>query len=134
MAFSPVAHAGAHGRVALDDLRVERKGAADRDRRRAAAVLVGGRVEERDTEQRSYRLRVSSARGKTVWDSGTVRSRESSDVAYDGPQLAAATRYDWRLDVVTNHGSATAGRPSGPACTTDADWAGSAWIGNARTP
>ena len=132
MAFAPAAHANGHGRVSLDDLKVERKAqplGIDVEHPRFSWV-VGSK--ERDTEQRSYRVKVST-RGKTVWDSGTVRSRESSDVAYDGPALAAATRYDWRVEVVTNRGSADASSTFRTGLNADADWAGSAWIGNART-
>ena len=53
-----------------------------------------------------------------MWDSGIVRSRESSDVAYDGPALAAATRYDWRVEVVDQpRVGRRPPRRSGPACT-----------------
>ena len=62
-----------------------------------------------------------------------MRSRESSDVAYGGPKLAPATRYDWRLDVVTNRGSAKEESTFRTGLNADADWAGSAWIGNARS-
>ncbi len=129
-AFAPAAHA--HGRVSLDDLKVERKAqplGIDVQHPRFSWVVAS---KERDTVQRSYRLKLST-RGKTVWDSGTVRSQESSDVAYDGPALAAATRYDWRVEVATNDGSADASSTFRTGLTADADWAGSAWIGNART-
>src|ERR1700754_1382951 len=85
LAFAPAAQA--HERVSLDYLEIERKAqpiGIDVAYPRFSWVVSS---RERDTEQRSYRLRLTS-RGKAVWDSGTVRSRESSDVAYDGPALS----------------------------------------------
>src|SRR5262245_20819042 len=88
LGFAPAAHAP--GRVSLDDLKVERKAqplGIDVDHPRFSWVIDS---RERDTQQRSYRVRLS-ARGKLVWDSGVVHSADSSEVAYDGPPLAAAT-------------------------------------------
>src|SRR4051794_14156444 len=85
LGFAPAAQA--HGRVSLDDLKVERKAqpiGVDAAHPRFSWVIAS---RERDVVQRSYRLRVST-NGRTVWDSGKVRSRESSDVAYDGPALS----------------------------------------------
>ncbi|MBB4908535.1 family 78 glycoside hydrolase catalytic domain [Actinophytocola algeriensis] len=89
----------------------------------------------RGVEQRSYRLRVSSAGGgRPVWDSGVVRSRESANVEYRGPALAAATDYTWHVDVVTTHGEAAADATFRTGLPAQRDWAGSTWIGNERVP
>ncbi|MDA0164054.1 family 78 glycoside hydrolase catalytic domain [Solirubrobacter ginsenosidimutans] len=131
--LSSAASARADERVGVDDLRVERKVepvGIDLDRPRFSWV---NESRERDVEQRAYRLRVSTA-GKTVWDSGLVRTRESVDVEYTGPRLAAATRYEWRVDVQTNRGDGSAQSRFRTGLYAEADWAGSAWIGNARRP
>ena len=114
---APASAAASHGRVGLDDLRVERKVepvGIDLQRPRFSWVVES---RERGTEQRSYRLRVTKA-GRDVWDSGTVRSDASSDVEYRGPALESATRYDWRVDVTTNDGDGDrATRASARGCT-----------------
>ena len=62
----PASAAASNGRVALDDLRVERKAepvGIDVQRPRFSWVVAS---KERDTEQRSYRLQLSSARQDRV--------------------------------------------------------------------
>ena len=89
---------------------------------------------ERGVFQTGYRLVVRDPRGRTVWDSGRVRSRESQNIAFQGPPLAPATRYEWRVTVWDHHGrSASAASwfetglmdpsPEGPA------WRDAQWIG-----
>lgn len=94
--------------------------------------LVGSAA--RGVEQLSYRLRVTAEPGRTVWDSGVVRSRESANVVYGGPPLRAATDYRWQVDVVTTHGNADARSAFRTGLPTEQDWAGSTWIGNERLP
>ena len=128
----PASAAASNGRVGLEDLRVERKTepvGIDVQRPRFSWVVES---RERGTEQRSYRLRVTQA-GREVWDSGTVRSDASSDVEYRGPALESATRYDWRVDVKTNAGDASERSSFRTGLSAAADWAGSTWIGNARS-
>jgi alpha-L-rhamnosidase len=93
----------------------------------------------RGVEQRSYRLRLATSEtaldsGDLVWDSGVVESPESANVEYTGPALRSATDYAWRIDVVTTHGSSTATSRFRTGLYDEQDWAGSEWIGNARTP
>lgn len=125
------APAGAHNRLDLDDLRVERKVepvGIDVERPRFSWVIES---RARDVEQKAYRVRLSKDH-RTVWDSGLVRSDASTDVEYTGPQLSAATRYEWRVDVLTNRGVASEDSSFRTGLYTAADWAGSAWIGNER--
>ena len=68
----------------------------------------------RSTVQRSYHIKVSTD-GKAVgsvkslvWDSGTVKSGESAQVAYTGPALQPKTRYYWQVQVTDNHGNSSA--------------------------
>ncbi|WP_370614355.1 family 78 glycoside hydrolase catalytic domain [Mumia qirimensis] len=96
------------------------------------------RTDRRDVTQTSYRLRLATSEkaltnSKAFWDSGVVRSAESANVAYDGPPLDAATQYHWRVDVVTSAGRANASSEFRTGLLDEDDWAGSAWIGNART-
>ncbi|BCJ49643.1 hydrolase [Actinoplanes sp. NBRC 14428] len=92
----------------------------------------------RGVEQTSWRVRVATSRsrlaaGRLVWDSGRTLSARSFDVAYGGPALAAATDYFWRVDIGTTKGPASAVSHFRTGLYDAGDWAGSAWIGNART-
>jgi alpha-L-rhamnosidase len=65
----------------------------------------------RGVSQSQYEIRVAhdenglaSGRG-LVWDSGTVHSAQSFDVAYAGPALASQTRYYWQVRVRDNNGN-----------------------------
>jgi alpha-L-rhamnosidase len=54
--------------------------------------------------QTAYRIEVATKpsllSGKPdVWDSGRIPSDKSFGVAYGGPQLAASTRYYWRVQL-----------------------------------
>ncbi|MGH2947911.1 MAG: family 78 glycoside hydrolase catalytic domain [Solirubrobacteraceae bacterium] len=57
----------------------------------------------RGQAQTAYRLQVATSRElllaarPDVWDSGTVESSRSVNVAYGGPALESATRYWWRV-------------------------------------
>ncbi|MDA0183817.1 family 78 glycoside hydrolase catalytic domain [Solirubrobacter phytolaccae] len=125
------APASAHNRVGLDDLEVERKAkpvGIDVERPRFSWVIES---DARDVEQKAYRVRLTSGH-RTVWDSGLQRSDASHDIEYTGPKLTAATRYEWRVDVLTNRGSASEESSFRTGLYTDADWAQSKWIGNER--
>ncbi len=75
----------------------------------------------RGVTQSQYEIRVARDEGSLasgqglVWDSGTVNSAQSFDVAYAGPALASQTRYYWQVRVRDN-----AGRLS--------PWSGTAWF------
>ncbi|MFI2650967.1 family 78 glycoside hydrolase catalytic domain [Micromonospora fulviviridis] len=79
-----------------------------------AKPRLGWRVEStaRSVVQESYQVRVATSRARLndadVWDSGRVRSRQSTLVAYAGPALRPRTRYAWQVRVWD-----TAGRTSG---------------------
>ena len=55
--------------------------------------------------QTAYRIEVASTPTllsgdkPDVWDSGRIASDKSFGVAYSGPELAAAKRYYWRVEV-----------------------------------
>ena len=55
--------------------------------------------------QSAYRIEVASSPAMLsgdkpdVWDSGHVTSDKSFGVAYSGPELAASTRYYWRVEI-----------------------------------
>ncbi|QMW64879.1 family 78 glycoside hydrolase catalytic domain [Mumia sp. ZJ1417] len=123
--------------VKLVDLEVEKKPTPiglDVEKPRFSWVIS---TKQRDVRQTSYRLRLATTEkrltgNRTSWDSGTVRSQESANVAYDGPALDPATRYHWRVDVVTSAGKAGATSTFRTGLLGETDWAGSAWIGNER--
>ncbi|WP_459190755.1 family 78 glycoside hydrolase catalytic domain [Halosimplex sp. J119] len=67
-------------------------------------------TDRRGASQAAYRLvvgrdrdAVAAGRGD-LWDSGTVRSRRATNVAYDGPALAADATYYWSVMVWTGEG------------------------------
>jgi hypothetical protein len=132
----PAAAAGGQP-VRLSQLQVERKTqpiGIDVAQPRFSWIITADR---RGVEQVSWRVRVATSRsrldaGRLVWDSGRTVSARSFDVPYAGPALAAATDYVWRADITTTHGSATAVSRFRTGLYGERDWAGSAWIGNAR--
>ncbi|TPX00639.1 rhamnosidase, partial [Schumannella luteola] len=87
----------------------------------------------RDVVQQSYRVVVDGPSG-VAWDSGVVASSASTEIAYAGAALDAATRYDWSVEVVTSAGSARGESTFRTGLHDDADWGGADWIGNPRTP
>ena len=68
------------------------------------------RSQRQGEAQQAYRVQVASSPARLqedspdVWDSGTVASGRSVDVAYDGPALAARQRYWWRVQVTGRDG------------------------------
>ena len=69
--------------------------------------------------QTAYRIEVATKpsllSGKPdVWDSGRITSDKSFGVAYGGPQLAASTRYYWRVQLWNKDGK--------PYPSSDASW------------
>lgn len=111
----------------LERLRVERLDAplvVDTAKPRFGWVI---HAEKDGTAQQGYRLQVSRA-GKSVWDSGEVRSAQSFDVPYGGPALAPGERYDWRVDVHTSEGAANA-TATFETAPDEAGWGGARWIG-----
>lgn len=133
-AARPQPGGGHGGRVRLTDPLVEKKATPlgiDVERPRFSWTIE---ADGRGVEQTSYRLRVTEAGpgGRTVWDSGVVRSAESANVAYDGPALRAATEHTWRVDVVTTHGGASTTSTFRTGLHAEEDWGGARWIGNER--
>lgn len=82
--------------------------------------------------QTSYHITLWSDQG-SVWDSGIVKSSQSSAVVYHGPALQSATRYFWQVEI-TVQGEQMSYR-SEPTwfetgLLTQQDWKGAAWIGH----
>ncbi|MEV0810879.1 family 78 glycoside hydrolase catalytic domain [Micromonospora sp. NPDC050200] len=79
-----------------------------------ARPRLGWRIEsaDRGVIQESYQVRVATSPAHLddadVWDSGRVRTRQSTLVPYAGPALQPRTRYAWQVRVWD-----TAGRTSG---------------------
>ena len=64
---------------------------------------------EKNVLQTDYEVQVARsenelATGKSLWDSGEVKSDASVGVEYAGPALASGAIYYWRLRVSDNHG------------------------------
>lgn len=79
--------------------------------------------EDRDVLQTFYRITVQ-AEGKTVWDSGTVESREQSFIEYTGT-LMPQTKYVWTVCVTDNRGrEASASGRFETAFLTTQEWKG----------
>ncbi|AWB92107.1 alpha-L-rhamnosidase [Aeromicrobium chenweiae] len=114
--------------VTLDSLKVERKTQPVGIDVKAPRFAWQIESSERDVRQESYRVRVTKD-DKSVWDSGVVDSERSFDVAYDGPALEAASRYDWTVDVVTTAGETTKSSSFRTGLMNAKDWGDSTWIG-----
>lgn len=87
------------------------------------------RSDRNGTVQTGYRIVVTQA-GRTVWDSGDVRSTRSFDIDYAGPALAPGERYDWRAQVRTSDGQGVVSSHFDTSLD-DSGWQGARWIGKA---
>lgn len=52
---------------------------------------------DRGETQSSYQLHVTTPTGKIVWNSGKVKSSQSTLVSYGGPKLAGQSIYTWNV-------------------------------------
>lgn len=84
-------------------------------------------------QQRAYRIRAAAseaalADGNLLWDSGTVETDATLDIAYAGPALVSMQRIWWSVEVTADEGSATSD-PSWfeAGLFSPADWRGD-WI------
>lgn len=94
-------------------------------------------------KQESYRIEVSTEEtfDEVVWDSGTIQTDESTDVAYgstaEAEDLRPETDYWWRVTVTDNRGvEATAEVSSFSTGLMNGDidaWDGARWIGSEAT-
>jgi alpha-L-rhamnosidase len=68
---------------------------------------------QRNVQQTAYQIIVSSTEEKLskevgdIWNSGKQNSSQSNHVAYAGKSLQSATKYFWKVKVLTNKGEAT---------------------------
>lgn len=90
------------------------------------------------TQQGAYRLLVADSvsalldKDSNVWDSGKVKSTQSTGIAYTGPSLEADTTYHWAVRIWDEEGNATGW--SKPASFTvallgDSKYWNGEWIG-----
>ncbi|WP_234572592.1 alpha-L-rhamnosidase [Rhodohalobacter sp. 614A] len=63
--------------------------------------------DRRNTHQTSYQIQVSESEDflNVVWDTGEIGSDQSTQIAYDGPELESRKRYYWRVKIQDNHGN-----------------------------
>lgn len=104
-----------------------------------SSPFFGWQVNDPDANevQSRYQLRVGSsaselAAGRAdVWDSGQRTSRQQSQIAYEGPALAANGEYFWQVrtwDEAGNPGPFSAPTRFVVGPLTTADWAGASWV------
>jgi hypothetical protein len=94
----------------------------------------------RGVVQSAYEVRVASSEDELdsadVWDSEKVASDDQADVVYDGPDLAAGTRYVWQVKVWdgADHASDWSEPASFETGLLDADdWGDAQWIGKSAS-
>ena len=92
---------------------------------------------DRDQKQTAYEILVASSPSVlaksqgAVWDSGKVKSSQSVNVRYAGPDLSSRTRYYWEIRVWDGQGLPSAWSPPNwweTAFLNPADWTAD-WIG-----
>jgi alpha-L-rhamnosidase len=59
---------------------------------------------EKGVLQSSYDVQVTTAKQRVVWETGTVSSGTSNELAYAGTALESGNTYYWRVRVGDNHG------------------------------
>ncbi|MBQ9666215.1 MAG: family 78 glycoside hydrolase catalytic domain [Bacteroidaceae bacterium] len=59
---------------------------------------------ERGCQQVSYSITVADTNGNTMWDSGTLPSKEQLGIVYQGAPLKSRTAYTWTVTVTDNLG------------------------------
>jgi len=94
----------------------------------------------RGVVQSAYEVRVASSEdgldSVDAWDSGKVDSDDQADVVYNGPDLAAGTRYVWQVKVWdgADHASDWSEPASFETGLLDAgDWGDADWIGKSAS-
>lgn len=86
------------------------------------------------TRQSAYQISLLDPSGREVWNSGRTSTSEALGIAYQGPQLAPETRYDWHLIVWDEHdhsAQSSSWFETGLQCQSDTApaWGGAQWIG-----
>jgi alpha-L-rhamnosidase len=92
----------------------------------------------RNLSQSSYRILVASNKGflqkdiGDLWDSGIIKSSNSTHVIYEGKQLHSQERCFWKVQVFDQNNEASSYSSTAEwkmALLNKIDWAGSEWIG-----
>ncbi|MEE6258831.1 family 78 glycoside hydrolase catalytic domain [Plantactinospora sonchi] len=79
--------------------------------------------------QSAYRITVADASGRTLWDSGKVRSGQQSYVPYGGPALRSGSAYRWTVRTWDRTGRVSPAASGGfETGISDAEWEGANWI------
>ncbi|KAG4102650.1 alpha-L-rhamnosidase N-terminal domain protein [Neocallimastix lanati (nom. inval.)] len=89
--------------------------------------------------QVSYKIVVKNEEGKTMWNSGKVKSDQSQNVQYNGKKLSQETYYSWSVEISDNNGKT---EKSSSYFTTglnlsregQGNWEGAEWIGSNDLP
>ena len=87
---------------------------------------------DRGASQSAYQIKVTTAAGASMWDSGVVQSNLSTHVAYAGAPLTSNTEYLWRVTWWDGNGAAAPTSAPGAFSTglfAPAEWAPSQWVG-----
>ncbi|KAA1420082.1 Bacterial alpha-L-rhamnosidase [Mumia zhuanghuii] len=136
-AAGPAGKAATASPLRIGDLEVENQPeplGVDAARPRLSWILTS---DARDQAQSAYEVEIATSAAKLgagkpdVWDSGRVSSATSFGIAHDGPALASATAYHWRVRVWDGAGRATAWSTAARFETgllEGEDWDGAQWI------
>jgi alpha-L-rhamnosidase len=92
-----------------------------------------GDAARKNVAQKAYQIVVTRGLRQNVWDSGKVRSVETTHIAYAGKPLESAARYHWKVRVWDEKNVASAWSESahwGMGLLQRLEWKGQ-WIGEA---
>lgn len=122
------------GSIKIENLRVEYTRepiGLDVEKPRFSWILTS-LTNERGISQSAYQIAVINEDGRTVWNSGKVKSDVSLNIPYEGEALDAVTRYNWTVTVWNQKNKKyTSGSffETGFLNSSISAWSGAKWIG-----
>ena len=106
-------------------------------------VVANQKANIRGLKQTAYQVMVASTSEKLaadeadVWDSGSVKSSATAQIAYAGPALVTSQKYFWKVRLWDQKGVKSKWSSEATwsvGLLTEADWSGAKWIGVNRGP
>ena len=122
------------GSIKIENLRVEYTKeplSLDVEKPRFSWIMTS-LTNERGISQSAYQIVVINEDGRTVWNSGKVKSDVSLNIPYEGEALEAVTRYNWTVTVWNQKNKKyTSGSffETGFLNSSISAWSGAKWIG-----